>query len=78
MTTKTVEIKKEKDFSALKEFMAQLALNYYVDGGKQLIYTDEVKATLDNRYADYKNGIKMVSAEEGQQEIQLLLCGTQR
>jgi thymidylate kinase len=42
---------------------------------KRSTYTDEVKATLDERYADYKNGMKMVDAEESKREIQKLLSG---
>jgi hypothetical protein len=75
MTTITVEINEDKDLSALKEVIAQLGLKYHVEENEGLVYTDEIKAMLDKRYADYKNGIKMVSSEESKQEIEALLSG---
>lgn len=37
-------------------------------------YTDEFKAELDNRYADYKSGkTKMITAEESRKRIKKIL-----
>ena len=36
-------------------------------------YTDEFKAELDRRYDYYKNGGKMISAEEANEQIKSLL-----
>jgi hypothetical protein len=74
MTTITVEIDKDKDVSALKEFIGRLGLKYHVEDNEALLYTDEIKITLDKRYADYQSGKEMVSAEESQQKIQALLA----
>lgn len=75
MTTLTVEIDKARDLSALKEFIAQLGLNYEIDEQEELNYTDEVKQTLDNRYQEYKEGkVQMISEEESREEILRLLA----
>ena len=74
MTTLTVEINREKDLSALKEFIGQLGLKYEVEENKGLLYTDEVKNTLDSRYADYQGGnITLISAEESKNRAHALL-----
>ena len=40
-------------------------------------YTDEFKAELDNRYADYKSGkAKMITAEESKKRIRIILKKT--
>ena len=75
MTTITVEIGKDKDLSALKEFIGRLGLNYHVDEREGLLYTEDVKNMLDKRYNDYLEGaVEMVSAEESQKKIQDLLA----
>ena len=73
MTTLTVEIVKDKDLSALKEFIGQLGLTYLIEDNERLFYTDEFKNELDRRYAEYKEGKEMISAEESQKRIQNLL-----
>jgi len=74
MTTLTVEINKDKDLLALKEFIGQLGLKYEIEENGALLYTDEVKKTLDNRYSDYKAGnVIMISAEESKKRVQALL-----
>jgi len=78
MTTITVEIDKDKDLSALKEFIGRLGLKYHVEDEEALLYTDEVKIMLDKRYADYQDGKEMVRAEESQQRIQSLLAGKRK
>jgi hypothetical protein len=74
MTTLTVEIDKDKDLSALKEFIGRLGLKYAVEDNDGLLYTDEVKSELDKRYQDYLEGMEMVSAEESKKKIQILLA----
>ena len=76
MTTLTVEINKDQDLSAIKDFIAKLGLNYEVEQNEGLVYTDEVKQTLDKRYADYKAGnVTMVSADESKKQIETLFAG---
>lgn len=75
MTTLTVEIDKAKDLSALKEFIAQLGLNYQIDEQEEFYLTDEIKQTLDDRYQEYKEGkVKMITEEESQEEVLRLLA----
>ena len=74
MTTLTVEIVKDKDLSALKEFIGQLGLTYMIEDNERLFYTDEFRNELDRRYAEYKEGKEMISAEESQKRIQNLLA----
>lgn len=75
MTTITVEIGKDRDLSAIKDFIGQLGLKYQVEEREGLLYTDEVKNMLDTRYNDYQEGtIEMVSANESQKKIQDLLA----
>jgi hypothetical protein len=75
MTTLTIEIDKDKDLSALKDFIGKLGLQYQVEKRAGLLYTDEVKNELDKRYADYRDGtVEIVSAEESQAKIQALLA----
>jgi hypothetical protein len=75
MTTITVEIDKDKDLLALKEFAGRLGLKYQVEEREGILYTDEVKDMLDKRYHDYREGVvEMVSAEESQKKIQDLLA----
>ncbi|HWZ03941.1 MAG TPA: hypothetical protein VNX40_10065 [Mucilaginibacter sp.] len=73
MTTLTIEIDKDKDLSALKEFIGHLGLKYQIEENEGLLYTDELKNELDRRYAEYQQGKEMVSAEESQKRIQNLL-----
>jgi hypothetical protein len=74
MTTITVEIDKDKDISAVKEFIGHLGLKYYINDHKNLVYTDEIKAGLDERYASYAEGkVKLVDAEESRRKIRELL-----
>jgi hypothetical protein len=71
MTTITVEITKDKDLTAIKEFIAQLGLKFRVADTELLVYTDELKNMLDQRYADYQAGnINLISEEESRQKIQ--------
>lgn len=75
MTTLTIEIDKDNDLSALKEFIDQLGLKYEVAENNVLLYTDEMKNMLDKRYADYKEGItEMVSKDESRERVQALLA----
>jgi hypothetical protein len=75
MTTITVEIGKDKDLSALKEFIGRLGLNYQVDEREGVLYTEDVKNMLDKRYNDYLEGaVEMTSAEESQRKIKNLLA----
>ena len=42
-------------------------------------YTDEFKAKLDKRYADYKSGkAKMITAEESKKRIQTILKASRK
>ncbi len=75
MTTLTVEIGKDKDLLALKEFADGLGLKYQVEEREGMLYTDEVKNMLDKRYHDYHEGmVATVSADESQKKIQDLLA----
>jgi len=75
MTTITVEIDKDQDLSALKEFIGELGLKYQVEESEVLLYTSEIKNELDMRYNDYKEGkVELVSAKESQKKIQALLA----
>lgn len=41
-------------------------------------YTEELKAELDRRYADYKSGmVELISAEESKQRIKAILSGNE-
>jgi hypothetical protein len=72
MTTLTVEIDKDEDLSDLKEFINRLGLRYHVDDS---IYTEQVKAMLDERCDDYRyNKVEMVSSEDSQKRIEALLA----
>ena len=74
MTTLTVEIGKDKDLSALKEFADRLGLKYQVEEREGMLYTDEVKNMLDKRYHDYREGIvELIRAGESQKKIHDLL-----
>jgi hypothetical protein len=74
MTTITVEIDKDKDVSAVKEFIGRLGLKYQINADKGLEYTNEIKSVLDARYADYLEGkVDLVGAKESQKRIQELL-----
>ncbi len=53
MTTITVEIDKDKDLLALKEFTRRLGLKYQVEEREGLLYTDVVKNMYNQRYNDY-------------------------
>jgi len=75
MTTITVEIDKDKDISALKEFIGQLGLSYQVDTDEGTLYTTEVKNMLDQRYNDYLAGnAETISAGDSQKRIKELLA----
>ncbi|MCO5945565.1 hypothetical protein [Mucilaginibacter flavidus] len=74
MTTITVEIDKKEDLSNLTEYINRLGLKYEVDDNEGLLYTDDVKNTLDERYDEYKNGIDLISQQESKQKIQELLA----
>jgi len=74
--TITIEIDKDKDTSALKEYLSQSGYKFEVDEDDDVEYTDEFKAMLDRRWDDYESGrVKMVSAEESQRQIAALLAG---
>ncbi|MDR3695408.1 hypothetical protein [Mucilaginibacter sp.] len=75
MTTLTIEIDraKDKELSALKEFIGHLGLKYQIEENEGLLYTDELKNELDRRYAEYQQGKEMVSAEESRKRIKNLL-----
>jgi hypothetical protein len=75
MTTITVEIDKDNDISALKEFIGRLGLKYYENDTASLEYTDEIKTMLDRRHGDYQDGkVALVSAEESREKINELLA----
>ena len=75
MTTLTVEIDKDKDLSAVKEFIGRLGLKYHEEDTEGLLYTDEIKNVLDERYDDYLKGkVDLVGATESQKRIQDLLA----
>jgi hypothetical protein len=74
MTTITVEINKDRDLSAIKDFIGGLGLKYQIEENDGLLYNDEVKNMLDKRYNDYQEGMEMVSAEESQKKIKDLLA----
>lgn len=74
MTTLTIEIDKKEDLSSLTEYIKRLGLRYEVDEDEELVYTDEVKKMLDERYDDCSNDINMISAEESKKEIRDLLA----
>ncbi len=74
MTTITVEIDKKEDLSNLTEYINRLGLKYEVDENEGLLYTDDIKNTLDERYDEYKNGIDLISQQESKQKIQELLA----
>ena len=74
MTTITVEIDKKEDLSNLTEYIDRMGLKYEVDEHVGLLYTDEIKNTLDERYDDYKNGIDLVTQADSQQKINELLA----
>ena len=74
MTTITVEIDKKEDLSNLTEYINRLGLKYEVDENAGLLYTDDVKKTLDERYEEYKNGIGLISQQESKRKIQELLA----
>lgn len=74
MTTLTIEIDKKEDLSSLTEYIKRLGLRYEVDEDEELVYTDEVKNMLDERYDDCVNDINMISAEESKKEIRDLLA----
>jgi hypothetical protein len=75
MTTITVEIEKDKDMSAVKEFIGRLGLRYQINTDKGLEYTNEIKSVLDTRSAGYLEGkVDLVGAEESQKRIQELLA----
>ena len=75
MTTFTVEIDKDKDLSALKEFADRLGLNYQVEEREGMLYSEDVKNMLDRRYLEYQEGkVKLVSEDESRKKIQELLA----
>ena len=75
MTRITIEAIKDKDFPVLKNYLESLGLKYQVNGHHDLLYNDEVKNTLDERFHDCQKGtIGMVCAEESQKKIQALLA----
>lgn len=75
MATITVEVNKDKDLSAVKEFIARLGLKYHVKDSEGLLYTDEIKSMLDNRYNDYLQGkVDLIDGEESRERIQGLLA----
>ncbi len=50
MTTLTVEIGREEDLSAVKDFFAKMGLHYKVEEQYDFIYSDDIKNTLDERH----------------------------
>jgi len=74
MTTITVEIDKKEDLSNLTEYINRLGLKYEVDENEGLLYTDDIKNTLDKRYDEYKNGVDLINQQESKQKIQELLA----
>jgi spore coat polysaccharide biosynthesis protein SpsF (cytidylyltransferase family) len=75
MTIVTVEIDKDKDLSALKNWLAQSGLKFEIDEQDDFKYTDDLKAEVDKRFDEYKTGkVKLISAAESQQQIKQLLA----
>ncbi|CAN5503102.1 hypothetical protein BH09BAC6_BH09BAC6_22640 [soil metagenome] len=75
MTTLTVEIDKDKDLSALKDFISGLGLKYQVENTDSVVYTNELINMLDSRYNDYQQGkVELVSPTESKNRIQELLA----
>ncbi len=76
MTTLTIEVDKDKDLTAIKEFIGRLGLKYQVDAGESLLYTDDLKRELDKRYTEYKEGrIELVDEAESKRRIQNIISG---
>ena len=77
MTTLTIEINKDEDLSALKEFIVNMGLAYHLEENDKAL-TDDIKNMLDERYLDYKEGrVKSISAEESKERIKTLIDGNQ-
>lgn len=76
MTTITVEIDKDQDLSAIKEFIAKLGLTYnIVVDDESLSYTDDIKNMLDKRYSDYLEGnVTLIDSEESKNRIKNLIA----
>ncbi len=63
-----LEIAEDKKVKAIYTMMEEEIKESAVE------YTDEFKAELDRRYADYKTGkAKMITAEESKKRIQAIL-----
>jgi putative addiction module component (TIGR02574 family) len=63
-----LEVAEDKKVKAIYTMMEEEIKESAVD------YTDEFKAELDKRYADYKSGkAKMITAEESKKRIQKVL-----
>ena len=76
MTTITVEIDKDKDLSAVEEFIAGLGLTYHILPAEPTFYTDDLKNTLDQRYDDYLQGkVELIEADDSKEKIAALLAG---
>ena len=68
-----LEVAKDKKLKAIYTMIEEEIKESAVE------YTDEFKAELDRRYADYKSGkAKMVTAEESHKRIQKILKASRK
>jgi putative addiction module component (TIGR02574 family) len=68
-----LEVAEDKKVKAIYTMMEEEIKESAVD------YTDEFKAELDRRYADYKSGkAKMLTAEESKKRVQKILKVSRR
>jgi putative addiction module component (TIGR02574 family) len=68
-----LEVAEDKKVKAIYTMMEEEIKESAVD------YTDEFKAELDRRYADYKRGkAKMLTAEESKKRVQKILKVSRR
>lgn len=68
-----LEVAEDKKIKAIYTMMEEEIKESAVE------YTDEFKAELDKRYADYKSGkAKMVTAEESHKRIQKILKASRK
>ncbi len=71
METKNIREKLHKFIDTVEDKKAAAIYTIFEEEIKQdeFEYTDEFKAELDQRYEYYKNGRKMISADETEQQI---------